>query len=105
MFKVKSLVLDFFILALGIMLELTLDTCHKSLEITWVPIKEKLNIFSGYKDILLLVDPVARLVLSLSEVNISAEEKDPKQDAIGPSSLSVVKIIFALLAKMVIIHM
>lgn len=43
--------------------------------------------------------------MGLLETNAFAEEKDPKPGSVSPSGLSSIKIIFALLTKLVIVYL
>lgn len=105
MFKVRSLVLDFFILVLGFTLKLAPDTCHKCLEITWVLTEERLKLFLGYGNILALVKSMIMLVLGPLKANASAKKKGSKQGTVGPSGPNNIKIVFALLAKVITVYM
>lgn len=104
MFKVESRILDFFKLVLRITLELAPDARHKGLGITKILSEEGLKLFSGYGDILALVKSVTTLVLHPSEANTPVKERGSKRDAISPSGLSSVKMIFTLLAKVITVH-
>lgn len=97
--------MDFFILVLGVALKLPSNTCHKGMQITWVLAKEGLKLLLGYMDIFALVELVVMLILHLSKADASVKKKDSKQGTIGLNGPSNIEIIFALLAKVVVVHM
>lgn len=105
MFKIKSPILDFFKFILRITFEFTLDTYHKSLEITKFLSKKKFKLFLRYGDIVTFVKPMMTFILGLLEGNTLIEEKNSKQDTINLSGLSTIKRIFTLLAKVVIVYL
>lgn len=96
--------MDFFKLVLRIMLKLIPDACHKGHEITKVLSKKRPELFPKYRDIFALVKSLTTLILHLSEGNTPTKEKSSKRDTIGPSGPSNIKMIFAILAKVLTVY-
>lgn len=78
MFKVESSILDFFKLILRILLELAPDGRNKGLGITKVQLKERVKLFSEYRDSFLFFESITMLVLCLLKANNLIEEKNSK---------------------------
>lgn len=74
----RSLVLDFFILVLGVAFEFVLDVYYKNLGIALVLSKKRLKFLLGYENVCVLVNSMMKLVLGSAEANAPIGERDSK---------------------------
>lgn len=97
-----DLILYFFLLVLGILLSLNLDTCHKQGKFSETLLKKSLKFVINTMDSTIVFN--LGLVLLPAEVNSSPEKQGCKRDAFVDYGNSRIEMIFALLTKVIALY-
>lgn len=98
----KSSILDFFLLVLGIPLDLALDTSHKQVGFSKTLPKKSLKFVLSKKDGIVTFN--LSFVLLPMEVNLVLEKKNCKKDAFIAYNSGRVKIIFTLSIEVIALY-
>lgn len=92
-----------FILVLGFPFNLTPDDIYKSFSVAKIFAKKSFKFISKNKNVSLYFKCILTLILSPASIDTVLKKNSRKQDLIVVNSFSFVKIVFALLTKLIAI--
>lgn len=95
--------MNFFLLVLGLPLNLSLDISYKHCGISKILLEKNLKFIPSKRSGTIVFN--LNLVLLPAEVDLISEEQSRKRDALIAHSISRIKIILALLRKIVALYM
>lgn len=99
----RDLILHVLKLILRISFKLILDTFHKSFGITIIFAEEVVRFLLGYNNISLFFLSMPAFILCPASANIITKKRGHKKSTIVSISFSCIEMVFALLAKPVVI--